>query len=314
MFKSKVYNILIIVSFLLLLSVVIYSSCDYIKIRNRQIKSDIKVKEECKKGNYETEDRKEFCKSVLAKKDKEEDFFMTFTNIVIFGDANNGIGLQKLAPIIILFLIIPVIYFVSRYLKSGIINYHLTREKFSKIKQKLFLNAYKPVLILPCIVLIAMLISYFYAPHFNGAESASESFIAWSISTVSNPLIFILLYIFNVIVHSFLFVNIALCVLRKYNNFFAATVLSYLIFIATEVFLEIAFGGILFTSILKMPNNMLMFNIMNMFAFNDANGILSPIIVPFILMLLSFVLVLLLYKDKEKMIIDFKDNKQKEVV
>ena len=239
---------------------------------------------------------------------------MTFSNIVIFGSAYYGIGLQSFAPVIILFIIIPVIYFVSRYFKSGIINYDLTRESFKKSKFKLFLNAYKPIIILPLIIIIAFLIGYLYAPNFNGEYSSVNGFIPWNATSVNNPFVFILLYIINIFIHSILYVNIALLILRKHHNFFAATILSYLCFLALEIFLEVGFGGILFTSVLNMPDKMIMFNIMNMFAFNDTNGVLSSVLISFILMVISFILIHLAYKNKESLIIDCTKNDSGEVI
>ena len=54
MFKSKVYNILIVISFIILLGIISYSSYDYFKGRHNQIKKDNEVKEECKKGDFES--------------------------------------------------------------------------------------------------------------------------------------------------------------------------------------------------------------------------------------------------------------------
>jgi hypothetical protein len=86
------------------------------------------------------------------------------------------------------------------------------------------------------------------------------------------------------------------------------------VFLATEVLLEVGFGGILFTSILKMGDKMLMFNIMNMFSFNDTGGMLYSVIVPFTLMIITSGLVLLLYRNKERLIIDCSVEEQKEAV
>ena len=67
-------------------------------------------------------------------------------------------------------------------------------------------------------------------------------------------------------------------------------------FIGIEAILEILFNGIIFTSILKSSwgHN---FNIINMLALNDQEGIYTSLIVPFILLIISYI-ALVIYSEK----------------
>ncbi|MEE0699388.1 MAG: hypothetical protein U0M66_02200 [Bacilli bacterium] len=313
MFKGSKFNILMLISFSILLVIVIYSFFSYDNNNKKIIKRNNEVTEMCKSNEDSDPEKLRFCKEVLESEPYKTDFLTTFSNVILVGSSNN-FSISRLAVIIILFIVTPTIYHVCRYLKSGVIVNAVTRESFSKNKQRLFKYAYMPSLILPIIILIAFLISYLYSADLSVKNALETGTIPWGASTVNNPFWFVILYVLNILIHSVLFINISLCVARKYHNFFVSLILTYLVFLATEVLLEVGFGGILFTSILKMGDKMLMFNIMNMFSFNDTGGMLYSVIVPFTLMIITSGLVLLLYRNKERLIIDCSVEEQKEAV
>lgn len=313
MTKGSKFNILMFISFIFLFTIVIYSSYNYVKLNNNIIKKNNEVIEMCKNNQDDDLGKKEFCQRALSSKPYKTDFFTTFANIVTFGNDKYSICLHSFGAIIILFIIVPSVYYVCRYLKSGAIVNEVTREAFNKNRLRLFKNAYKPVMILPIVILLAFLISYLYAPNFDASSAAQNGYVGWQLKTLSNPFLFMGVYLLNIFIHSVLFINLSMCVSRKYHNFFVSLILTYLVFLATEIFLEIGFGGILFTSILNMGDKMLMFNIMNLFALNDSGGMLYAVIVPFIIMVITSIVVMLLYKNKEKLIIDCEQENQEEV-
>ena len=67
------------------------------------------------------------------------------------------------------------------------------------------------------------------------------------------------------------------------------------------------FYGIIFTSLLKTDFGYI-FNIMNLFRLNDYHNMIFPIIIPFILMIISCFIVNFMYNDKEKLIYDIERN------
>lgn len=312
--KNGKFRILKFISFAVLLSIVLYSTFGYIKHSKHIIDKNNEVIEMCKSEKNMIEEKEKFCKEVLVQKPYKPDFFAMVSNVITSGSDIRGICLQKYGFIMILFVIIPSIYYVCRYLKSGNIINEQTRESFEKSKRRLFKNAYSSALIIPSIVLIVFMISYCYTRNFDASVAIENGYIAWQKATVSNPALFMIIYLANIFIHSILYINIALCISRKHHNFFVATILSYLVFLATEIFLEVAIGGILMSSILHINDKMLMFNITNMFALNDTGGILHSVIVPFILMIITSIIVLKLYKDKESLIIDCYKNSEEEAI
>jgi hypothetical protein len=223
-----------------------------------------------------------------------------FANVTAF-------GFRSMSFTLFLFVIIPSLFYPCKYLKNKAIINEATRNDYKKLLSNVVKKSYKSLWILPCIILIAIIISFCYTKTFDSSYSILNSSTVWHESTMSNPVIFILAYLLNIIIHSFLYINIGLCIVRKYHNYFVAVILSFLVYIGIEAFLEIAISGILFNSILKSEFG-IVFNIMNMLTFNDTYGIISTIAIPLILMIASFVVVYKLYNNKEKLIIDYEKN------
>lgn len=221
--KLNKFNILIIVSFLILLITLLCGLYEYDKVViNTKNVNQESIEKYCQ-GNYKNTERKEFCENVISENNKELDFFTTFANVVVFAGATGTVGIRSLSFVMMLFVIVPTLYYACRYLKSNTITNLSTRGNYKKNIFNFFYNAYKPVIILPVIGITAIIICYWYAPNFEFLSAIENGSIPWSSKTLSNSYLFLLLYIANLFVHGILFINIALCVVRKYHNFFCIT-------------------------------------------------------------------------------------------
>ena len=300
MLKLKKLNILGILSFLILLLLLCYNSYSFIQNRNSIDKSNQQTREFCLQHQDETEQYGDYCKGVLSNGEIQLDFYTTFTNIVVFGYSN-------ISFVLFLFIVMPSLLYLSKCFKSGTIINELTRNSYKKTMLKAIKKAYMSVWIIPSIILISFIICALYTKVFDPAYAIKYGTVAWSESTMSNPILFMILYLLNMIIHSLLYINIGLIVVRKYHNYFVAVILSFLMFIGIEAFLEIAINGILFNSILKSEFGGL-FNIMNMLALKDYYGIIPTLSIPFIIAIISFFVVYTLYRNKEKLIIDCETN------
>ncbi len=299
--KNKIKeNLPIILSFLILLLVLCYNSFTFIhgtKLTENKIKEQ---REFCFNTNYINTDYEEYCENLLNEKEIKMDFFTAYTNIVVF-------GLGKLSITLFLFIIIPSLVYSSRYFKyKGIFN-EITRISYKDIKSKMFKKAYKSALILPFIILISFIICFCYTKTLDPTYAITYSTTGWSTYLLKKPILFFCTYILNIVIHSILYINISLCIVKKYHNFFVAVILSFLSFIGIEAVLEILFNGILFTTILKSDAG-IVFNIMNMITFNDGVGVLPLLLVPLVCMIISFIVLYFLYKDKESIIINCEKN------
>lgn len=293
-------NILLIISFSILLSLLCFDSYKYIDNRKNIDAKTEEAKIFCLSNDYINTDYEEYCNKTLNNEHFDIDFFTVYTNIAVF-------GIGRLSFILFLFIIMPSLYNICKYMKNRQIINDSTRMNYKNSKFKIFIEAYKSSFILPSIIFIAFVICYCYVGNFNPEYAIENSTSVWSETTLNNPYLFLLTYLLNIIVHSILYINIALCIARKYNNYFVAVILSFLTFIGIESILEIGFNGILFTTILSSDSGII-FNIMNMITFNDSCGILALLSIPTSVMLISFIVLHFMYKEKEILIIDCEKN------
>lgn len=122
-----------------------------------------------------------------------------------------------------------------------------------------------------------------------------------------NPVLFIIVYLLKMLFISIIYVNITLVVCRKNHRFIPATIISYLLFLVIDIFLEVFVNIVIFSMIFK-SNFGIVFNIISPFSLFDYYGLFYSFLIPFILMLISCFAVYLCYKNKEKLIIECEKN------
>lgn len=297
--NKKLANLLLIGAILILTSIVVYHSYRTINEFNNIERQEEAFRESCLNMENPSPNEEKICASALSEKPKI-DFFTFISNSLVF-------GLNKVSFFLFLFVAIPSLWYITSYLKNrGPIN-DLARMNYKKVKAKMFNSAYRCVIIIPITVIIAFIIGIIYTKTFDPTYALKYSTTGWSENVLSRPYLFIFLYILNCFIHSILYVNLTLCIARKHHNYFIALILSFLLFLGIEGVLEILFGNIGCSSLIKTDYGVI-FNIMNMLAFNGAGNIFLPLLVPFILMVITMTIVYFMYKDKEKLIIDVEKN------
>ncbi len=292
--KNYFYNLFLIIICICFLGYIIFNSAKYISNKKRVEQVIQTQQKECQTDNTHNED---FCQNVLSSSSEVGDFYVAFYNI--FCSKNNPV-------IIIIIIIILSVYPLSKYFKNNILSNELMRSSYQNIKKRLFKKAYLPVFILPFFCIIALIISYSIYGSFEYNPVFNDSVI-WHINLKSKPLLFIFLYIFNLIIHSIIYINISLIIVRKNHNFIIAVILSILSIFGIQLFMEIVIGGIICTSLLRNSYGII-FNIMNFYSYSDYFHTITPIIAPLIVLIITFAILILIYKNKEKLVIDCEKN------
>lgn len=301
MSKALKNNFIYILSFIILFGIFIYNTNKYIIYENKNKESLTQAVEFCHQTNIKKQKKySEYCELVNQNKNLKLDFFTMFTNTI--AAEYNGVSF-----ILFLFISIPTMIYICKYLKNNIIKNELTRKSYKEITSTLFKKAYKAVFILPLLVIIGMLVCALYTKNFNYEYAVAYSSSIWKESTMSQPLCFMIFYVLNTFFISVVYINICLCVARKKHNYIIAIILSFLVLLGIQAFCEIIINLLLFNLILKSELGYL-FNIMNVFAFQDAYGIIYPTIITFIFACISLIVVISMYKNKEKLIIDCEAN------
>lgn len=239
------------------------------------------------------------CKKIVKNEGMKVDFFSAYTDILVF-------RFHYINIIAFLLLIVPSLYGVCKKLKYQYIKNALTRQKYRTFIKELLCESYKYIWLLPLIAIIIMLAVSTYSS-FDPTYAITNNTVVWSEQLINNPLIFILLYLINILFHSFFFVNLSLVVAKKHNKFIPCIILSFLLYIALELILEAGVSMIIFNMIFKSDFGII-FNIMNLFMFNTVFGVFPLLLFSFSVMCISFIILYMAYHDEEKVVMSCEKN------
>ncbi len=297
--KSSKYIVTIIFSIFMIITFII----GIIKFnfwKENSIKDTIKEVEVCKsyKNNYNSDLHKKYCENLISSNDENLNlaYFDVMTYVEDFMPLSSNF-------ILIFFVVISSTYYISKYLKNNILSNDLTRQSYKKIKTKLLICSWLPALVIPIISIFKLIVFYVMTKNFD----YSASVIMWQESSLSNVGLFFVSYILISLFDSLIYSNISLIVIRKKHNFILSSLLSYLVIIGVELFLEIVVNMLICTNIFHSEIGVV-FNIINFGCFNDSYGIFIPLVVSIVIFFITLIIVCLIYKNKEKVIIDCEIN------
>ena len=297
--KSSKYIVTIIFSIFMIITFII----GIIKFnfwKENSIKDTIKEVEVCKsyKNNYNSDLHKKYCENLISSNDENLNlaYFDVMTYVEDFMPLSSNF-------ILIFFVVISSTYYISKYLKNNILSNDLTRQSYKKIKTKLLICSWLPALVIPIISIFKLIVFYVMTKNFD----YSASVIMWQESSLSNVGLFFISYILISLFDSLIYSNINLIVIRKKHNFILSSLLSYLVIIGVELFLEIVVNMLICTNIFHSEIGVV-FNIINFGCFNDSYGIFIPLVVSIVIFFITLIIVCLIYKNKEKVIIDCEIN------
>lgn len=308
MFKVKDKFFKYFVVFFIIMAFVMMIPLNKYKVNQESIKTlHYEMVEDCKdyNGVYESDDQKELCDSVIAS-DLSEYAMNAYEGYVNWIYEFLSTFLHEF--ILIFVIILGSCYFVTKYLKNRIVLNSITRESYSKLKRKLFLSSWKYSLLVPLFLsVVFVLVSIFTKGNFTISSDIMQGTI------FNNNFI---LYFIVVIIQSFiltlLYTNIGLIVSRYENNFILAVIKAYLVVVGVEIFLEAVVNNILI-SVFHSSIGMF-FNILTVYNYTYYEDNLLPLFVIFGMLLISFVILHICYKDKEKLIIRSEKNDDKDEV
>lgn len=297
--ELKIENKLLIISLLIIGCVAIYCIVSYIKWYNNYTYAINDTINECK--NNTIKEREEYCNNLLSEVSETNPDFIYTVNTIIQDSS-------IIIYIVFLLIVIPTLYYVCKMFKSRNIIYQLTREKYKDFLKKMFKKAYTSILILPSMFLVIILFSIIFCNGFSTNHLFSQGLLESEMSNMISPIIYIIAIILKATIISIIYINISMIVARKNHNLYISIILSYLLYIGIEIFLEGLIGKILFLNIFKIDSMMLYFNIMNIFSLNLVKGYPYTFIPLILILILTTLIVIKMYKNKESLIIDCDKN------
>lgn len=219
--------------------------------------------------------------------------------------------LNILGPICVIIASTKVIH---NEIHSGMIKNYLVREDYGKYIKKVFLTSLKGCWILPAALLVLFIGCYMYTKSFDVSKSlpvflgyAKDGTPMYTGSSVmvefefyNYPIRLMITFFVVLIIHSIFYTNIGLIVAKKNKNFIISVVVSLFTFIALDVFSEI----ILKIIIIQIFGHKFgdIFNLMGIYVYSDFYDLNHLIIYSLIILFVSYLVLFLTYKDKERLI------------
>ncbi len=295
-------NLILIFSFLILSILFTVKIVPIIKRISQANQSSYQVYEKCISDDAYRLQHSDFCNKNTVY--YETDFFHNYFEVVT-------LGMAPYVYLIPLFILIPSLLYVSKYLKNMVIKNELTRKKYVDIKKNLYKEAYKPLSIIILFIVVIVIVAI-YSKGFESSYSIinkelDASVELWTDFYLYHSALLVIMQVILMLVHFILYINIGILILRKHHNYFVAILLSYLTLVGIEAILEIGINVIICNIILK-NNYGEIFNIFNYLYFDNHISVVAPFVVPTILMIISFILIHFAYKNKEKLLIDCEAN------
>lgn len=210
-------------------------------------------------------------------------------------------NLQMIGP---LFIIIPTVLTFNRYLHTGYIKNLLMRDKYKNIITKLYLKCLLCSLIFPAFIIILYFVCGIITNNFNIIVDSTVYLEISSISGsyISNIGLFMFIYLLNLMLHSILYINIAIIFCKKYSNVFISIILGYLGYIFLELIIEVPIA-VFVVRVLGIKNLIYDFSLSTVWIYNlQTISLTTFTIYSFILVCLSCIVVYLVYKNKEGVI------------
>lgn len=227
------------------------------------------------------------------------DFYSMMTDILIF-------DMSFINIIAFLILIIPTLTEICKILKNNFPTSFCIRSSYKSFIIIFLSRAYRYVWLLPVIASV-LILTCIFSTTLDPTYAITYGSSMWKSSIIYHPIMFIILYLVNIIMYSFTFINLALVIVRKQHSYVKAVILSFIAYIGIEFFLEVVVNVIICQIIFKSDIGHI-FNIVNLFNFSDVYGIFSLILFTFVICILSFVAVYFSYKNKESLIIECEKN------
>ncbi len=291
-------NRMILISFSIILVFTLWCAGKYCY---DEIKSDQKVKtliESC----YVDVNYDDHCEAIVTNHlvftPIRDDVYTNFYNIL------TGTTLSALCAIGPLFIIIPSVWTISKELKSSIIKHYSLRNKYSNYLKHIFKSAYKCIWILPTIMVILFIIAGFYSKwNFDYSHAVEHHYATYELKYLEHFPMFFITFLINLVCFSIFYANLALIFVRKNKSVIITIIETYLAFICIEIINEVILTKYLFYEILNIPVKHL-FNLYDIYSYNYVYGYWQFLCVGFGYALVSTIVVYLIYRKKEKLILN----------
>ncbi len=243
------------------------------------------------------------CNYLIANHNNKE--IMTADIFTVFFTTLMSSKINWINYVLIILIGLSSLLYFCKLCKSKMTNNILERENYSNFIKKTILNCYKKFWVLFIPLLLLFIFSCLYSGHFNYSYIINSGGY-YSFYVDMNPVLYIILYILSIFMFFMFFINIGLIIARKNHNIVIVIIESLLAFIIIDIIIELMFGFILSNVLYNTFSSR--FNIVNILNIGYAKNVFEMIFLPLCLVIISLVILIIAYKNKEKFIIDCEKN------
>ncbi len=295
--KRKTKYCIICFIFIGLLGYLLYGWYAYNHSYNLYYSNTSEIISECK-GIIESAStqEKENCKSILENEElyiyKKPNFFVMIYSIITE-------NLNALNIILFLVVVGSSIYWINSVLKNKCLMNYYMRESNKSFLKRIFKESYSWFWVVPLAIVI-LIICCIMSSSFELYQGI-ENNVIWNLTTLQNPWLFIIVFIVRICLYFLFYINVALLLSRKHRSYFTSLFSSFLVVVVLQLFYEIVLDKLYGIFGYKW---LLYLNFMDIFNINDTYGLMSSLLFPSIIYVITLILVLIFYKNKEKLLLD----------
>ena len=307
-FIKKNYPLLIVMFIILLYSITfmnyyvsrinyIYDTTDsqYREICNEYYNSDEDAKKEMSK-NYGY-DINELCDLIVNKNLKDKSFQLYYNYFI------NNMSFISNFFLLLIIVIVPLIYVIRKEFNSGYIKNYLQRKSYKSYIFRIYRKSYV-FMILPLLIILMCIIKSCYESGFNFNPGVDLVLGNLSEGIFDNTLSFIAHFFSIIFVLGFI-INIVLIILSVDKNFIKALIKSFILILFITIFLFIVVGLFLQSKFNLSAENFFM---LDLYKLSDITSYKVSLIFNFICYIVSLIVSIYFYKNKEKTIMFCEDK------
>ncbi len=209
---------------------------------------------------------------------------------------------SQFAPLFL--LLISSILFAYELFKSKTIINIIQRKGYKATMKQVILKCYRYIWLLPLISIVLLFICFLASGHFDYSFVERTRGFAYFDYSMNLILYYILLLIYMLLISIF-FINLGLITLRKNHNFIIVLIETLLIYYGIDILTETLIGNMLSYEVYGYASY---FSILNTIELLAPKDIIYYVIYMFILAFISFAIVIMMYRNKEKFLIDCEKN------
>ena len=288
-------NKLLPLTFIGLLILALIPFLQYARNDYKSIKIEDEMKDNCYNNQNGFELTSEHCNYIINYEHPKIDTLTLFNQSI---STNIFDIFLYVAP---LFIMLCSIWTIIKEYQSGFFKKNLIRINYQTYLKRTLHTAYKSAFILPIIMIFLFGISYLLAGHFDYTVATNLGYSTFSVNNLSHPFIFIVSYILNKFFFSIFYINLALLFMYKNRNILVSILESYLFFIAIEIINEVLISDLIFYKVFHINIGYLLY-ILDCYSYAGINR-LAYLFISFLYAFISFAVLYLIYKNKEKTII-----------